>query len=277
MVRAAIKRVPVSQRRACVLAGLNRSTWRYVARSRPDGELRRRLRELALERRRWGCPMITMVLRREGFTDNHKRIARIYREEGLQLRKRRRKRKAPGTRRRTPLTILEGPNQRWSMDFMHDALVGGRSLRILNIIDDFTRECVAMVVDTSLGGDRVSRVLDQLKEERGLPRVLLSDNGPEFTSLAMDQWAYREGVELQFIQPGKPTQNAFVESFNGTCRDNCLNEHWFGSLREAREIIEAWRIDYNTIRPHSSLNGATPKEFTRSFQNQKPSPMAWAT
>lgn len=221
--------------------------------------------------------MITMVLRREGFTDNHKRIARIYREEGLQLRKRRRKRKAPGARRRTPLTIPVGPNQRWSMDFMHDALVGGRSLRILNIIDDFTRECVAMVVDTSLGGDRVSRVLDQLKEERGLPRMLLSDNGPEFTSLAMDQWAYREGVELQFIQPGKPTQNAFVESFNGTCRDNCLNEHWFGSLREAREIIEAWRIDYNTIRPHSSLNGATPEEFTRSFQNQKPSPMAWAT
>lgn len=219
--------------------------------------------------------MITLVLRREGFADNHKRIARIYREEGLQLRKRRRKRKAPGTRKK-PLVIPLGPTQRWSMDFMHDALVGGRSLRLLNIIDDFTREWVAIEVDTSLGGDRVCRVLDRLKEERGLPRFLLSDNGPEFTSLALDQWAYREGVELQFIQPGKPTQNAFVESFNGTIRDNCLNEHWFASLREARRLIEAWRIDYNTIRPHSSLDGATPEEFARLFENQKPSPVAWA-
>jgi putative transposase len=233
------------------------------------------MRELAMERRRWGCPLITLVLRREGFADNHKRIARIYREEGLQLRKRRRKRKAPGTRKK-PLVIPLGPTQRWSMDFMHDALVDGRSLRLLNIIDDFTRECVAIEVDTSLGGDRVCRVLDRLKEERGLPRFLLSDNGPEFTSLALDQWAYREGVELQFIQPGKPTQNAFVESFNGTVRDNCLNEHWFASLREARRLIEAWRIDYNTIRPHSSLDGATPEEYARLFENQKPSPRAWA-
>lgn len=219
--------------------------------------------------------MILNLLRREGVPDNHKRIARIYREEGLQLRCRKRKRRAMPTRRE-PLTLPEGPNERWSMDFMHESLANGRKIRIFNLIDDFTRECLVSEVDTSLSGERICRVLDWLREVRGLPGTIVSDNGSEFTGLAMDQWACAAGVTLHFIQPGKPTQNAFVESFNGTMRDECLNMQWFRDLKEARDMIEAWRVDYNQNRPHSSLGGLTPEEFAAGY-NLESSPTAWAS
>jgi putative transposase len=219
------------------------------------------LRELAAERRRYGTPRLIHFQRKEGFQDSHKQIERIYREKGLQVRKRKRKRVAREERR--PLNKPTGPNQRWSMDFVHDCLADGRRIRVLTIVDDFTRECPAMEVDFSLGSERVRRTLSRLKQDRGLPRAMVLDHGSEFTSILFDPWADGQGVELQFIQPGKPTQNAFIESFNGRLRDECLNEHWFGDLREAKQRIEDWRIDYNTNRPHSFLGGLTPEEFMR--------------
>ncbi len=165
------------------------------------------------------------------------------------------------------------PNERWSMDFQHDLLATGQRFRSLNIVDDFSRECPAIEVDTSLPGTRVVRVLDRLAETRGLPLEIVLDNGPEMISKALDEWAYRNGVRLNFIEPGKPTQNAFIESFNGRFRDECLNENWFLDLGDAREIIEAWRIDYNTSRPHSSLGYATPEEFASSLQGHAPGEM----
>jgi putative transposase len=222
------------------------------------------LTELAYRRRRWGCRKLVTVLRREGFGDNHKRIERIYVEEALQIRRRRRKRRVPGTRRE-PMPIPEGRNQRWSMDFVHDRLADGRRVRTLTIVDDYTRECPAIEVATSIPGRRVCRVLDQLKEERGLPKTIVVDNGPEFAGFDLDQWAYREGVTLHFIEPGKPNQNAFIESFNAIFRDECLNEHWFQDMREARELIEDWREDYNINRPHGSLDHRTPAEYVRQL------------
>jgi len=208
--------------------------------------------------------MLTEVLRRQGYTDNHKRIYRVYREEGLQVAVRR-KRKTARWRGGKPAASL-ARNDRWSMDFVSDQLADGRKIRTLNIVDDHTRECLAIEVDTSLSGFRVCRVLDRLVADRGHPARIITDNGPEFTSKVLDRWAYEHCVELQFIQPGKPVQNAFVESFNGTFRNECLNEHWFISLQEAKELIEAWRVDYNTERPHSSLGGKTPGEFATFAQ-----------
>jgi len=251
----------LSQRRSCRLAGLGLSTWQYKAKSRDDGALRRRITELAAERRRFGYRRLHVLLRREGWAVNHKRVRRIYQEEGLQVRKRKRKRIAPAERR--PMLIPDAVNQRWSMDFQHDALSSGRRLRCLNIVDGFSRECPVIEVDSSIPGARVVRVLDRLAETRGLPREIVVDNGPELTGKALDEWAYRNGVRLHFIEPGKPIQNAFIESFNGRFRDECLNEHWFTSLEDARRTIEAWRIDYNTQRPHSSLGYLTPVEFAQ--------------
>ena len=190
---------------------------------------------------------------------NHKRTERIYREEGLSLRKRRRKKMAAQTR--VVLPSPGRPNERWSMDFVTDSIVTGRRFRALAIVDDYSRECPAIEVDTSLGGARVVGVLEQLAQTRGLPTVITMDNGPEFAGRSLDEWAYRNGVKLNFISPGKPIENAFAESFNGRLRDECLNENWFISLRHAREVIESWRKDYNEARPHSSLGGLTPKEF----------------
>lgn len=250
----------LSERRACELADLGRSSYRYQ-RQRPDeAALRKRLKELAAERRRYGYRRLTVLLRREGQTVNHKRVYRLYREEGLSVR--RRKRKRIGAVERQPLTIPTGANQRWSMDFVSDGLGDGRKFRSLNIVDDYSRECVAAEVDTSIPGARVVRVLEQLREQRGLPQVLVTDNGPEFAGQTLDVWAYQRGVKLHFIEPGKPIQNAFVESFNGKMRDECLNEHWFGTLAGARQTIEAWRRDYNEVRPHSALANRTPQEFT---------------
>ncbi len=249
----------LSERRACEVVGIKRSSCRYAGRRPELGGLRGRLRELAQERRRFGYRRLTVLLRREGWGVNHKRVYRLYREEGLSVRQRKRKR--IGAVERQALTIPVRPNERWSMDFISDALSEGQKFRSLNIVDDFSRECLSAEVDTSIPGARVVRVLEGLGEQRGLPRTLVIDNGPEFAGQALDVWAYERGVKLHFIEAGKPVQNAFIESFNGKMRDECLNEHWFMTLGEARQIIEAWRRDYNEVRPHTSLGNRTPQEF----------------
>jgi putative transposase len=250
----------LSERRACGLAGLGRSSYRYQRRECDASGLEERLKKLAVERRGYGYRRLAVLLRRAGEVVNHKRVDRLYREAGLSVR--RRKRKRIGAVERQSLALPTHTNQRWSMDFVSDGLGDGRKFRSLNIVDDYSRECVAAEVDTSIPGGRVVRVLERLGELRGLPQVLVTDNGPEFAGQALDIWAYERGVKLHFIDPGKPIQNAFIESFNGKMRDECLNEHWFRTLSEARQTIEAWRKDYNEVRPHSSLGNRTPQEFT---------------
>jgi len=253
-------RFGLSQRRSCTLVGIDRSSCRYVTRRPPEDELRRRLVELATAKPRWGYRTLCDILRRERRV-NHKRIHRLYKLEGLQVRRRKRKRVLAG--RRAPVPAATRPNERWSMDFMRDTLATGRPFRTLNIVDDYTRECPAIEVDHSLPGLRVIRVLERLALTRGLPSTIVVDNGPEFAGRALDRWAYHRGVHLHFIEPGKPAQNAYIESFNGKFRDQCLNEHWFTDLNDARRTIEAHRQDYNTYRPHRSLGGLTPEEFAR--------------
>lgn len=238
---------------------LRPSSYYYQPAPRGDTELRDALKEAAAKRNRWGYRMLTVLLRRQGFADNHKRIYRVYREEGLQV-PIRRKRKTARWRGERPAPTSHR-NDRWAMDFVSDQLACGRRIRTLNIVDEHTRECLAIEVDTSIGSARVCRVLDRIVAERGHPERLLTDNGPEFTGKELDRWGYEHCVKLEFIQPGKPTQNAFVESFNGTFRDECLNENWFLSLDDARQIIENWRVDYNEVRPHGSLGDQTPVEF----------------
>lgn len=255
---------PISLRRACGLMQIQMSSYYYRHQPRPDGALRAALKEAAAKRRRWGYRMLAVLMERQGFKDNIKRIYRVYREEKLQVRIRRR-RKTARWRGDKPVPASR-PNERWSMDFMSDQLANGRTIRVFNVVDDFTRQCLAMEVDTSLNGVRVTRVLDRLVARHGHPQRIVMDNGPEFTGKALDRWAWEHRVHLAFIEPGKPVQNAFVESFNGTCRDECLNENWFLSLADARTIIENWRIDYNEQRPHSSLGGMTPSEFANSIQ-----------
>jgi putative transposase len=255
----AIKDKSYSQRRACGLVGLQPKTYRYASRRPDDAPIRRRLRELALERRRFGYRRLHILLQREGVRPNHKKLYRLYREERLMVRKRGRRKRAIGTR--APMALPQGPNQRWSLDFVSDALACSQKFRVLSIVDDFTRECLALVVDNSLSGIRVCRELDRLVERRNRPCMVVSDNGTELTSRALLGWQRDNGVEWHYIAPGKPTQNGFIESFNGRLRDECLNEHLFSILAEARRIIEAWRIDYNTKRPYSSLDGLTPTEF----------------
>lgn len=262
----AVERFGLSLRRSCKLVSLWRSTHGYKPKTQDDGFLRARLRELAEHRRRFGCPRLHVLLKREGLVVNHKRTERIYREERLSLRLKKRKRCPAGARVKLP--IPAGPNERWSMDFVQDALSDGRKFRALTIVDDFSRECPTIEVDTSIGGFRVARVLDRLSQMRGLPNVITVDNGPEFAGKSLDEWAYRKGVKLNFIQPGKPVQNAYVESFNGKLRDECLNESWFKTLDEARTIIENWRIDYNRVRPHSSLDDLTPEEYAERHKTK---------
>ena len=203
--------------------------------------------------------MLHGMLKTEGVVVNEKKTYRIYREERLQVRCKRRKRLP--ARDRVPRPIPGGPNQRWSMDFMSDQLATGRRFRILNVVDDSSRECIGQMVDFSISGERVSRFLDQVVLQRARPAAIVTDNGPEFTSKAMFLWSQQTGVQLRFIPPGKPIQNALVESFNGKFRDACLNEHWFVDLADARRSIEAWRIHYNTVRPHSSLDFLGPEQF----------------
>ena len=256
-----------SVRWACRVVGLATSTWYYRARRDPQPALRARLRELAEQKRRYGSPRLYDLLRRQGWPVNHKRVERLYREEGLQVRRRRRKRVAIV---RQPRPVPTQPRERWSMDFVHDTLADGRQFRCLTIVDDCTRECPALAVDFGLSGAAVVRVLEQLAHTTGLPRTIVVDNGPEFAGKALDLWAHQRGVELDFITPGKPVQNAFVESFNGKFRDECLSEHWFLSLADARQAIEAWRREYNTERPHRSLGRRTPSEFAEALAQLTP-------
>jgi putative transposase len=258
-VRVAREEARLSQRRACGLIGVDRGSARYRPRGSDDGALRRQLQELAMERRRFGYRRLHVLLVREGWAVNHKRVYRIYREEGLAVRRRKRKR-AAGIER-VPLAAPVRPNQGWSMDFMADALATGRRFRTLNLVDEYTREALGIEVDTSLPGVRVVRVLEQLRQQGRKPEWIVTDNGPEFTGKALDQWAYENGVRLETIRPGRPMENGYIESFNGKMREECLNEHWFTDLSDARERIEAWRVDYNTRRPHSALDYQTPVEF----------------
>lgn len=253
----------LSERRACKLTSLDRSSYRYQPMPDKNTELRVRLRELAEQRRKFGAPRLHTLLRREGHLINHKRTERLYREEGLSLRLKKRKKRVSHLR-----VVMDKPeriNQHWSMDFVSDNLYNGRRFRVLTVIDDLSRECPALEADHSLTGQRVTRVLDRVAMTRGFPDAITVDNGPEFISKALDLWAHTNGVKLRFIQPGKPTQNAFIESFNGKFRDECLNDNVFVSLQSAQKIIESWRQDYNLERPHSSLNNQTPEEFVRTF------------
>lgn len=253
------ERFQVSVRRACRALGLARSTCLYAARRTRPVKLVQEMRQLAAERPRFGYRRLHLLLQRQGHTVNHKLVYRLYREEGLTVRKRKRKRLVAG--QRLPIETPRQPNETWSMDFVHDQLADGRRFRALTIVDNCTRESIAIEVDFSLPGFRVARVLDRLAETRGLPKTIIVDNGPEFAGQELDRWAYRRGVRIHFIRPGKPIENAFAESFNGRLRDECLNQHWFTSLEDARMKIENFRIDYNTQRPHSSLGNLTPKEF----------------
>jgi putative transposase len=249
----------MSQRRACRLVGIHRSVARHQSQCRNNDALRERLKQLATAYPRYGYELLHGMLKAEGLVVNEKRTYRIYREEKLQVRRKRRKRLV--ARDRVPMPVPEKPNQRWSMDFVSDQLATGRRFRVLNVVDDYSRECIGQIVDTSITGERVSRLLDEVMRVRSWPEAIVTDNGPEFTSKAMHLWSQRSGVTLRFIQPGKPIQNALVESFNGKFRDACLNEHWFVDLSDARRTIEAWRVHYNTVRPHSSLGFLTPKQF----------------
>ncbi|HET9216650.1 MAG TPA: IS3 family transposase [Terriglobia bacterium] len=245
--------------RACGLLQISRSLYRYRSRRPACAKLCERIREIAEQKRRYGYRRIYIRLRREGWAVNRKRVYRLYREAGLLVR--RRKRKRIGLVERKPLPKPAAANISWSMDFVSDGLADGRRLRCLNIVDDCTRECVAIEVDTSITGTRVKAVLERLADARGLPKSITVDHGPEFEGQVLDAWAYEHAVQLSFIRPGKPNENAYIESFNGKFRDECLNEHWFVTMAQARRIIEAWRIEYNTERTHSSLGDLTPEEF----------------
>jgi len=249
----------ISERRACSIIKADRKMVRYRSRRPPDTALRERLRSLAVERRRFGYRRLFVLLRREGEPSGKNRIYRLYREEGLTVRKRRMRRRAVGTR--APILVEARVNARWSLDFVHDQLAGGRRFRILNVVDDVTRECLAAIADTSISGRRVARDLTTLIQRRGRPGMIVSDNGTEFTSTAIMAWAEDQCVAWHYIAPGKPTQNGFVESFNGRMRDELLNESLFFSLDHAREKLAAWAADYNTRRPHSSIGYQTPAAY----------------
>ena len=249
----------MSERRACTIIAADRKMIRYRSSRPADTELRARLRELANERRRFGYRRLFILLRREGEPSGVNRIYRLYREEGLAVRRRRSRRKAVGMR--APILVEAKANARWSVDFVHDQMANGRRFRILNIVDDVTRQCLGAIPDTSISGVRVARELTEIIDRRGKPAMIVSDHGTEFTSNAMLAWSAQTGIAWHFIAPGKPTQNGFVESFNGRMRDELLNESLFFGLADARLAIGDWVNDYNTTRPHSSLDYKTPAAF----------------
>lgn len=249
----------VSERRACAALGVDRRSVRYRSRRLDDAPVRMRLRELAAIRRRFGYRRLHVLLRREGVVMNHKKLRRLYREERLQVRRRIGRKRALGTR--APMAIPQGPNQRWSLDFVSDAFADGRRFRILVVVDDFTRECLALVADTSLPGLRVVRELEAVVAHRGRPVTCVSDNGTELTGMAVLRWSHKMQIEWHYIAPGKPTQNAFVESFNGRLRDELLNETLFTTLAQVRAVLAAWKDDYNNVRPHSALGNLSPAEY----------------
>jgi len=255
----------ISERRACWLVGLSRTVLHYELLPQAHNvQLQQRMIELAAERRRFGYRRLHVLLRREGMAANHKRVFRLYQEADLSVRRRRKRQRIAVERE--PLQVPTRPNQVWSMDFVMDVLANGRRIKCLTVVDDFTKELIDLVVDHSISGIYVARVLDRAAQFRGYPRAIRTDQGPEFTCRALDQWAYQHGVQLKLIQPGTPTQNAFIESFNGNFRDECLNDHWFTSLLQARTIVASWRRDYNECRPHSSLNYQTPAQFSAQYR-----------
>ena len=261
-VQAAREHHGLSLRRACTLVGITRRVFAYTPKPDRNGPLRTRLLEIAEERPRLGHPMLHLTLRREGWKVNHKRTERLYRLEKLSLRRRKRRRKLRGVR--VVFAATKRVNERCSMDFVSDSLASARRFRALTIVDCHSRECPWIEVDHSLPGLRVCRALDRLAEKRGLPEMITVDNGPEFAGKDIDKWAYERGVKLHFIQPGKPTQNAFIESFNGRLRDECLNQNYFRTLDDARLKIEVWRKYYNERRPHTSLAGMSPTQFAEA-------------
>ena len=257
----------MSERRACRVAGVERALVRYRSRRPDDAELRTRLRFLAHERRRFGYRRLHVLLRREGWAVNRKRVQRLYREERLMVRKRGGRKRALG--HRAPLPVPDRPTACWSLDFVHDQMTDGRRFRVLVIVDDCTRECLGLVPDTSISGARVARELDRIIAWRGRPEAVLSDNGTELTSNAILAWSAERHIAWQYIQPGKPVQNAFAESFNARLRDELLNETLFRSLGEARRLIEAWRYDYNHHRPHSKLGWLTPAGYAKRWHENE--------
>jgi putative transposase len=257
----------MSERRACTLVAADRKMIRYRSRRPLDIELRSRLRDLANQRRRFGYRRLFILLREQGEPSGINRIYRLYREEGLTVRKRKARRRAIGTR--TPILVEAKVNARWSLDFVHDQLAQGRRFRILNVVDDVTRECLAAIPDTSISGKRVARELTTLISTRGKPGMIVSDNGTEFTSNAILGWAKDQAVEWHYIAPGRPMQNGYIESFNGRMRDELLNETLFIDLDQARQLISAWIADYNTARPHSSLDYKTPAAYAGSLTAPK--------
>ena len=254
----------ISQRRACSVLGFDRSSIRYRSRRPEDTHIREAMKQVASMRRRFGYRRIHVMLERQGIILNLKKLRRLYREEKLQVRKRGGRKRALGTRR--PMLVPNAPNQRWSLDFVSDAMTDGRRFRVLCIIDDHTRECLALMVDTSISGFRVTRELNLLLKKLGKPQSIVSDNGTEFTSQAILRWCQETNVDWHYIAPGKPMQNGFVESFNGSFRDECLNENLFSTLDHARSLITLWKEDYNHNRPHSSLGNKTPKEYAMKIK-----------
>jgi putative transposase len=261
-VAFAMEKFSISERRACELNDMDRSSYRYEPREDRNQQLRTKLTELARQKPRYGYRRLGVLLERNGEAVNHKRLFRVYQEAGLGVRRREKKRLERG---RAGMPLLSRPNQEWSLDFVSDALANGRAVRALTVLDDFTKESPAIEVDSSISAPRVTRVLDGVIDERGVPERIRIDNGPEFTSRCFVAWADQRGIPLTYIQPGKPVQNSFIESFNGRFRDECLNANWFENLADARRKIEAWRVDYNQHRPHSSLAYRTPEEFARQW------------
>jgi len=253
----------ISQRRVCDLVGVDPKT---VRRERPPdhADIRKKMHEIAGTRRRFGYRRVGILLEREGFTMNEKKLYRLYKEEGLSVRRRRGRKRARGTR--APMPIPNRPNVRWSLDFVSDTFGASRKFRVLAVIDDCTRENLALIADTSLSGARVARELTALIRIYGKPHCIVSDNGTEFTSTAILKWAGDAGVAWHYIDPGKPQQNGLIESFNGSLRDECLNEEIFDSLADARQKLAIWRYDYNNVRPHSSLGNQTPAEARRALE-----------
>ncbi|WP_081773849.1 IS3 family transposase, partial [Ahrensia sp. 13_GOM-1096m] len=257
----------VSERRACDVLGIDRSSVRYRSVRPDDALLREATKKVAAERRRFGYRRIHVMLQRQGHFLNQKKLRRLYREEKLQVRKRGGRKRALGTRR--PMLLPSRTNERWSLDFVSDAFTDGRRFRVLAVVDDYSRECLSLVADNSLSGIRVTRELDVLIRQRGRPNTIVSDNGTEFTSMAILKWSQETNVEWHYIQPGKPMQNGLVESFNGSFRDECLNETLSSSLSHARHHITEWKEDYNRNRPHSSLGNLTPQEYATKVTLQK--------
>jgi len=254
------QRYSLSQRRACRLVKLSPKAARYQSKPGNDQALRIRLKQLGEQYPRYGYLILHALLKAEGLVVNRKRTYRLYTELGMQVRTKKRKKLI---RPRVPMTVPTQVNQRWSLDFVSDQLADGRRIRILNVVDDYSRRCVGQFVATSISGQRLTRYLDELSIQQSLPQSIVLDNGPELTSKAMFFWSQENKVKLNFIQPGKPTQNAFVESFNARFRDSCLNQHWFISINDAKQIIDQWRKHYNEVRPHSSLGYQPPLLFEK--------------